>query len=75
MKAVFVADDGSMAWGMAETPVLGPGEVRKPLPWEDLNREQKEFQATKMAIHAAMIHRMDIESAGEQNVIQGFFLG
>ncbi|NRB74579.1 MAG: arylsulfatase [Verrucomicrobiales bacterium] len=41
--------------------ILGPGEVRTPLPWEDLNREQKEFQATKMAIHAAMIHRMDIE--------------
>ena len=41
--------------------ILGPGEVRTPLPWEDLTREQKEFQATKMAIHAAMIHRMDIE--------------
>lgn len=41
--------------------ILGPGEVRTSLPWEDLTREQKEFQATKMAIHAAMIHRMDIE--------------
>ena len=41
--------------------ILGPGEVRTPLPWKDLTREQKEFQATKMAIHAAMIHRMDIE--------------
>ncbi|MGB0154234.1 MAG: arylsulfatase [Verrucomicrobiales bacterium] len=41
--------------------ILGPGEVRTPMPWQDLTREQREFQATKMAIHAAMIHRMDIE--------------
>ena len=38
---------------------LGPGEVNKPLPWRELTEEQKEFQATKMAIHAAMIDRMD----------------
>ena len=41
--------------------ILGPGEVRTPMPWQDLTGEQREFQATKMAIHAAMIHRMDIE--------------
>ena len=41
--------------------ILGPGEVNKPLPWKSLTDEQKQFQATKMAIHAAMIHRMDIE--------------
>ena len=41
--------------------ILGNGEVNKPLPWKSLNDEQKRFQATKMAIHAAMIHRMDIE--------------
>lgn len=40
---------------------LGSGEVNKPLPWSKLTPEQKDFQATKMAIHAAMIHRMDIE--------------
>lgn len=40
---------------------LGPGEVNRPLPWKDLTDEQKKFQATKMAIHAAMIDRMDIE--------------
>ncbi|MBW3599088.1 MAG: arylsulfatase [Planctomycetes bacterium] len=40
---------------------LGPGEVNRPLPWEELTGEQREFQATKMAIHAAMIDRMDRE--------------
>lgn len=40
---------------------LGPGEVNRPLPWVELNKEQKRFQATKMAIHAAMIDRMDQE--------------
>ena len=41
--------------------ILGPGEVAAPIPWDELTDEQKEFQATKMAIHAAMIHRMDLE--------------
>ncbi|MEO1992462.1 MAG: sulfatase-like hydrolase/transferase [Pirellulales bacterium] len=38
---------------------LGAGEVNRPLPWRKLSSEQKEFQATKMAIHAAMIEMMD----------------
>lgn len=41
--------------------VLGTQEVNKPVRWKSLSDQQKEFQATKMAIHAAMIHRMDIE--------------
>ena len=40
---------------------LGPGEVERPLPWETLTPEQREFQATKMAIHAAMVEGMDRE--------------
>jgi arylsulfatase A-like enzyme len=40
---------------------LGPGEVNRPLPWSELTEEQRRFQATKMAIHAAMIDRMDHE--------------
>jgi arylsulfatase len=40
---------------------LGPGEVNRPLPWSDLTDEQRRFQATKMAIHAAMVDRMDRE--------------
>lgn len=40
---------------------LGPGEINHPLPWVDLTDEQRRFQATKMAIHAAMVDRMDHE--------------
>lgn len=40
---------------------LGPGEVNRPLPWTELTDEQRRFQATKMAIHAAMVDRMDRE--------------
>jgi arylsulfatase A-like enzyme len=40
---------------------LGPNEIDKPLPWAELNAEQREFQAKKMAIHAAMVDRMDKE--------------
>ena len=40
---------------------LGAGEVNRPLPWSELSAKQREFQATKMAIHAAMIDRMDRE--------------
>lgn len=41
--------------------VLGSGEVNRPLAWSSLTAEQQRFQATKMAIHAAMVHRMDAE--------------
>ncbi|MBL8852251.1 MAG: sulfatase-like hydrolase/transferase, partial [Planctomycetaceae bacterium] len=40
---------------------LGPGEINRPVPWDELTPMQKDFQATKMAIHAAMIDRMDQE--------------
>ncbi len=40
---------------------LGSGEVNRPLPWAELTDEQHRFQATKMAIHAAMVDRMDQE--------------
>ncbi len=40
---------------------IGPGEVSKAVPWSTLTAEQKKFQRTKMAIHAAMITRMDAE--------------
>lgn len=39
--------------------ILGPNEVDRPLPWDTLTAEQQRFQATKMAIHAAMVDRMD----------------
>ena len=40
---------------------LGPGEIDRPLPWDQLTDQQMRFQATKMAIHAAMVDRMDQE--------------
>jgi arylsulfatase A-like enzyme len=40
---------------------IGPGEVTRAAPWSTLTPEQRNFQRTKMAIHAAMITRMDTE--------------
>ncbi|MBI3878712.1 MAG: arylsulfatase [Verrucomicrobia bacterium] len=40
---------------------LGPGEINRPVPWATLTTEQRDFQATKMSIHAAMVDRMDQE--------------
>lgn len=40
---------------------LGKHEINRPMPWKNLSSEQQALQATKMSIHAAMIHRMDIE--------------
>jgi arylsulfatase A-like enzyme len=55
---------GVAHWSFPEEELrsrIGPGEMGKVKPWDELTEEQKRFQATKMAIHAAMIHRMDIE--------------
>ncbi len=38
---------------------FGPGEIDRPQPWASLSPEQQAFQATKMAIHAAMVEMMD----------------
>lgn len=40
---------------------LGPDEVNLPLEWSRLTESQRQFQAAKMAVHAAMIDRMDRE--------------
>lgn len=40
---------------------LGPNELNRPRPWAELTPEQRAFQASKMAIHAAMVDRMDQE--------------
>lgn len=40
---------------------LGPQEINRPLAWNDLTPEQRAFQADKMAVHAAMVDRMDQE--------------
>ena len=41
--------------------ILGPSEVNRPREWSSLTTAQQSFQATKMAIHAAMIDRIDRE--------------
>jgi arylsulfatase A-like enzyme len=40
---------------------LGAGEAAHALAWNELNDEQRRYQATKMALHAAMVDRMDCE--------------
>jgi arylsulfatase A-like enzyme len=40
---------------------LGPGKIEHAVPRVQLTDEQQHYQATKMAIHAAMIDRMDRE--------------
>ncbi|QOV90558.1 arylsulfatase [Humisphaera borealis] len=45
----------------SDLDIYGPAELRYAANWNDLTPEQKEFQATKFAIHAAMIDRMDRE--------------
>jgi arylsulfatase len=40
---------------------IGPGEIARALSWTDLTPAQQQFQPSKMAIHAAMIHRVDTE--------------
>lgn len=39
-----------------------PGETRYARPWDQLTQEEKNLQATKMAIHAAMVDRIDKET-------------
>ncbi len=40
---------------------IGTNEVGYAVPWDSLTAGQKEFQAAKMSVHAAMVHRMDVE--------------
>ncbi len=41
--------------------ILGGREVNRPVSWSELSAEQRSFQSTKMAIHAAMVDRVDQE--------------
>ncbi|MEZ0266203.1 MAG: arylsulfatase [Phycisphaerae bacterium] len=51
-------------WNLKEAPLreqIDPGEVGRNVPWDTLTPEQQKFQAAKMAVHAAMVDRMDQE--------------
>lgn len=51
-------------WNLAEQELktqISPAEIAHADAWEKLSKEEQRFQATKMAIHAAMIDRMDRE--------------
>ncbi len=70
MNAMGIVDCQTAPMDSAFTPrywkkdwpgILGDGELEHPLPWAQLTEEQKQFQSWKMAIHAAMIDRMDQE--------------
>jgi len=45
----------------AAKEIVGSEEVIVPVAWENLTAEQQQFQSMKMAIHAAMVYRMDQE--------------
>lgn len=52
------------AWNLDETALaqrIDPREVGRAVPWASLTPEQRRFQADKMAVHAAMVDRMDRE--------------
>lgn len=52
------------SWNLSEAELrarVGPGESGRAVPWSALTLEQQAFQATKMAIHAAMVDRLDRE--------------
>lgn len=49
-------------WNLSEAELqaqIGPGEAGRAVPWKELTPVQQEYQATKMAIHAAMVDCMD----------------
>jgi arylsulfatase len=51
-------------WNLSDKELqekISKNEFNHAIPWDGLTRDQKEYQAAKMAVHAAMIHRMDIE--------------
>ena len=51
-------------WNLSQVALdrrIGCGEVGRAVAWDSLTAAQKQFQPIKMAIHAAMIHRLDAE--------------
>jgi arylsulfatase A-like enzyme len=51
-------------WNLSQEDLrsmIGPGEAGRAIAWDELSEEQQTFQSTKMAIHAAMVYRIDKE--------------
>jgi arylsulfatase len=51
-------------WNLSERELqvqIDPAEVPRAVAWSSLNADQQRFQTAKMAVHAAMIERMDRE--------------
>ena len=48
-------------WKPEWLTMVGAGEIEHALAWAELTPAQQRLQATKMAIHAAMVDRMDRE--------------
>jgi arylsulfatase A-like enzyme len=51
-------------WNLPEAQLkqrIGAGEAGHAVAWDELTEDQRTLQATKMAIHAAMVDRMDRE--------------
>ena len=55
-KKIIAPSGNKKQWEM-----LGPGEIVYAEAWKNLTPQQQKFQAMKMEIHAAMVHRVDIE--------------
>ena len=58
------AEKTAPRWNPSEAELqqkVGPGEIGRAVAWTDLTEKQRLFQAEKMAIHAAMVDRMDRE--------------
>jgi arylsulfatase len=52
---------GPPGGGKSARAALGKIEAWHEMPWDELTPKQQEFQSSKMAIHAAMVERMDHE--------------
>jgi L-rhamnose mutarotase len=51
-------------WNLTDAEMqkqISPDELARAVAWDSLTPDQQQFQAAKMSIHAAMVHRMDIE--------------
>src|SRR5207253_2359115 len=51
----------SLVYKKDDLKTLGANELAASPSWSELTAEQRRFQALKMAIHAAMVERMDRE--------------